>query len=176
LIGDASIVELHGSYRRHRCTLCGPIHAVLLSETMALPVRCPRCQLPEAIVRPDVVMFGERIDPKGYDRAQVFVRQADILIIAGTTLQFSYLANLIAEAVEVNALVIYVDPQASPYKQSLLVLDQALDIEHKLLCIRQSADQVLPELSSLIIEGASQQDIQAWCGEHAGRCNPAQQT
>lgn len=168
LIGDERIIELHGSYRRHRCTLCGPIHSVLLSETMALPVCCPRCRKPEAIVRPDVVMFGERIDQKGYDRAQSFVRQADILIIAGTTLQFSYLANLIAESVTVGALVIYVDPQASPYKQSLLVLDQALDIEHKLLCIRQSADEVLPQLSRLIIEGASQNEIQAWCGEHAG--------
>jgi len=46
LIGDAPIVELHGSYRRHRCTLWGPIHAVLLSETMALPVRCTGASCP----------------------------------------------------------------------------------------------------------------------------------
>jgi NAD-dependent deacetylase len=55
-------LELHGSLFRVRCTVCGarrshldPIDA---SSTDSLP-RCDRC---DALVRPDVVWFGEPLD------------------------------------------------------------------------------------------------------------------
>jgi NAD-dependent deacetylase len=114
-------------------------------------------------------MFGEFVDRKVLNRAMDFALKADVLIIVGTTMQFAYLANLVARAAEAGAVLVYIDPQASPYKQAFLVLDQDLEIERKLICIQKPSDEVMPELSRILTTVDSREETAQWACSASNR-------
>lgn len=70
--GSRRVLPIHGSLWTTRCTGCGrrrpdrELHATL-------PV-CERCG---ALERPDIVWFGERLDPAHLERLQAFLLRAD---------------------------------------------------------------------------------------------------
>lgn len=86
--GSSCVLELHGSVHRNHCLRCG--QAYTLAETMAfcdaaadgVPL-CPVCQGP---VKPDVVLYEEPLDGATMTRAMQVISQADVLVIAGTSL------------------------------------------------------------------------------------------
>lgn len=85
---DASgppILELHGSLFRVKCTRCRwraerrePVDA---ASEHSLP-RCPRC---DALVRPDVVWFGESLDAGVLEAAFAAARRAEVCLVVGTS-------------------------------------------------------------------------------------------
>jgi NAD-dependent deacetylase len=74
--GGLDVLELHGSLRRWRCDHCGnrsgpwPFH------------RCLRCG---SHARPDVVMFGEMLNPGVLLEAQVAAQESDLFMVVGST-------------------------------------------------------------------------------------------
>jgi NAD-dependent deacetylase len=85
--GSREVVEVHGSIRSSTCLECGasyPLDALLsLLEDAEAPV-CPRCG---AIVKPDVVMFGEVLPEAAIDRAYELARSTGLLLVVGSTLE-----------------------------------------------------------------------------------------
>jgi len=78
-------LELHGSIFRVRCTSCDyrvphrdPIQSGSADE---LP-RCPVCS---ALLRPDVVWFGESLDPGVLNEAFRVAREASVCLVVGTS-------------------------------------------------------------------------------------------
>lgn len=82
--GSRGVIELHGSIWRTRCASCGRRDAAdphrVEDESAALP-RC-RCG---ALMRPDVVWFGEPLDPEVMNTAWTIVEKADAVIVVGTS-------------------------------------------------------------------------------------------
>ena len=81
--GSADVVELHGSAFRTRCTnpRCDlPPFADTRSYTV-VPV-CPRCRSP---LRPDVVLFGERLPEAALRRTQEALSRCDLFLAVGTS-------------------------------------------------------------------------------------------
>jgi len=81
--GSRTVHELHGSVHRNHCLGCGrpmPLDEVL--ATTGVP-RCPVCG---AMVRADVVLYGESLDPAVADAAVRAIEDADTLIVGGTSL------------------------------------------------------------------------------------------
>lgn len=160
------IIELHGNYRRHYCTKCMTEAAVEIHPRMAIPPQCTACSLPGAFMRPRVVMFGERINPYAISYTEEYARTVDLVVVAGTSLQFPYLANVIRVAIEntKSPLVVYIDPHASPFKSTLLALDSDLEIDQKMICIRKTSDEVVPALCDLLVGGSPiKQEVEQWC-------------
>lgn len=158
------IIELHGSYSRHRCTRCKNTAPVSVTADMVIPPRCTICKSQDAIMRPRVVMFRESINDAAYTHCREYAKKTDLLIVAGTSLQMAYMADLVALAIAANALVIYIDPEASPYKRTLLALDYELEVDQHMICLRKPVDEIIPSLSKLIIEdNPSQSELRAWC-------------
>lgn len=94
LPGSKVVYELHGSTLRNYCTRCKKKYPVsFLLETTGIP-RCtePNCG---AIVRPDVVLYEEGLDPDVISGAVNAIRKADMLIIGGTSLVVYPAAGLI---------------------------------------------------------------------------------
>ena len=92
--GSKKVYELHGSVLRNYCTRCKKKYPVsFLLETTGIP-RCtePNCG---AIVRPDVVLYEEGLDPDVISGAVNAIRKADMLIIGGTSLVVYPAAGLI---------------------------------------------------------------------------------
>ena len=160
------IIEIHGNYRRHVCTKCKVESGLEIHPGMTIPPKCMACASPVAFLRPRMVMFGERINPYAITFAEEYARSANLIVVAGTSLQFQYLANVIMAAIdgERTPLIVYVDPHASPYKSTLLALDSELEIDQKIICIRKASDEVVPALCDLLVSGSpTREEVEQWC-------------
>ncbi len=82
--GSRVVWELHGSVLRNICQICGK--TVGMEEFLALCDPIPRCPDCGGVLKPDVVLYEEGLDGHVIDGAVAAIRQADMLIIGGTSL------------------------------------------------------------------------------------------
>ena len=90
--GSKTVYELHGSTLRNYCTRCGKFYDV---DFIANSTGVPRCTECGGIVKPDVVLYEEGLDEKTLYRAVEYIQEADVLIIAGTSLAVYPAAGLV---------------------------------------------------------------------------------
>ena len=107
--GSREVLELHGSVLRNHCTRCGKFYGV---ERIAESRGIPRCTC-GGIIKPDVVLYEESLDEDVMARAIHYIRQADVLIIGGTSLVVYPAAGLINYYRGDNLVLINRD--ATPY-------------------------------------------------------------
>ena len=91
MAGSREVLELHGSVHRNYCTRCGKFYSlddVIRSEGV------PRCDC-GGTVKPDVVLYEEGLDSNTLEKSVRYIRQADMLIIGGTSLVVYPAAGLI---------------------------------------------------------------------------------
>jgi NAD-dependent deacetylase len=109
--GSTHVLELHGSIRRYKC-LNGR-HVGFGSADFAgqtdKPPRCPGCG---AMLRPDVVWFGEYL-PEGVLReAHEACRRCDAMLVVGTSGVVQPAASLPYAAAATGSIVVDVNPEA----------------------------------------------------------------
>ena len=89
--GSVNVIELHGCSGRYYCMDCSMAYTSdILAESEGVPF-C-RCG---GMVRPDVVLFEEALDMRVIDKAVNVIRDADVLIVGGTSLNVYPAAGLI---------------------------------------------------------------------------------
>ncbi|MDR1588640.1 MAG: NAD-dependent protein deacylase [Oscillospiraceae bacterium] len=89
--GSRSVLELHGSAHRNYCVSCGARYGF---DFMADSVGVPHCGC-GGVVRPDVVLYEEQLDADTMNSAARFIRDADVLIVGGTSLVVYPAAGLV---------------------------------------------------------------------------------
>lgn len=90
--GSGEVLELHGSVHRNHCLRCGAFYdAEWIKNSGGVP-RCPVCG---GMVKPDVVLYEESLDEETLAKAVHYLRQAEVLIIGGTSLVVYPAAGLI---------------------------------------------------------------------------------
>lgn len=90
--GSQVVLELHGSVLRNYCEQCGHFHDVqYIMDGNGVP-KCSACGGP---VKPDVVLYEEGLDQKTLNAAVNYIRNAQVLIIGGTSLAVYPAAGLI---------------------------------------------------------------------------------
>ena len=89
--GSREVLELHGSTLRNYCEKCGKFYGV---EYIMNGTGVPMCECGGRI-KPDVVLYEEGLDGNTIERSVHFISQADVLIIAGTSLAVYPAAGLI---------------------------------------------------------------------------------
>ncbi len=82
--GSKNVFELHGSVQRNYCTKCHKFFD--LDDMLALDGTIPKCDVCGATVKPDVVLYEEALDENTIDGAIKAIKNADLLIIGGTSL------------------------------------------------------------------------------------------
>lgn len=130
MAGSREIVELHGNIWRTRCTGCFEVR-----ETRELPkAMLPHCAKDEcgALLRPDIVWFGEALDERVLMRALDAVETSEIIIVAGTSAVVQPAASFAMRAKENNAFVVEVNPAQTP-------LSDYVDLR-----LRDKAGKVMP--------------------------------
>ncbi len=136
--GSQRVLELHGNTRRFLCEQCGELHGLTavwqrLQET--LPPPCPSCG---GGLRPDVVLFGEML-PEGVLREAVDVaRNADVMLVVGSSLVVQPAAGLPVLTMEHGGRVIILNVGETP-------LDSVAAIK-----IDAGAADVLPQLAAIM--------------------------
>lgn len=109
--GSSDVIELHGNWRTYKC-LNGHTGFTRadFAEQMEVPPRCPRC---EALLRPDVVWFGEMLPPAALDRAWAEAICCDAMLVVGTSGLVQPAASLPQRAQSAGSPIIEVNPMPS---------------------------------------------------------------
>ena len=90
--GSKVVLELHGSVLRNYCENCHAFHDLQhIINSTDVPI-CTQCGGP---VKPDVVLYEEGLDDKTISDSIRYIREADVLIIGGTSLAVYPAAGLI---------------------------------------------------------------------------------
>lgn len=90
--GSKNVYEIHGTTQRNYCHKCKKEYDPnFLFETKEL---IPKCDC-RGLIRPDVVLYGEGLPGKAVEGAINAIRNADMLIIGGTSLQVYPAANFV---------------------------------------------------------------------------------
>lgn len=89
--GSKKVYELHGSVLRNYCTHCGKFYP---GEYIAASQGVPHCDC-GGIIKPDVVLYEESLDSQTMEKSITAISQADLLIVAGTSLTVYPAAGLI---------------------------------------------------------------------------------
>jgi NAD-dependent protein deacetylase/lipoamidase len=88
--GSSNVIEIHGDLHNLACTRCAYRDRVEDFAALAIPPRCPDCG---AIVRPEVVLFGEMLPGAAVAVLERELRRGfDLVVSVGTTSVFPYIA------------------------------------------------------------------------------------
>ncbi|KFE64415.1 Sir2 family NAD-dependent protein deacetylase [Hyalangium minutum] len=135
-----SVIELHGTLLETRCHTChsrtGRAATSFLEAPRAHPPLCESCGGP---LRPDVVLFGERVSSERMLEAIQLVQRCDVLLVVGTAMDVAPAADLPRVARARGAVVIEL-------KRTPSLLSRSLDT----LLVPGEADVVLPALMSAL--------------------------
>lgn len=94
--GSKNVFELHGSTLRNFCMDCGAEYGIdFIAESENSPDKLPRCAKCGGLVKPDVVLYEESLDQNVINGAVNAIKNADTLIIGGTSLVVYPAAGLI---------------------------------------------------------------------------------
>lgn len=119
--GSKRVYELHGSVLRNYCTKCRKFYP---AEYVRDAQGVPRCDC-GGIIKPDVVLYEESLDQDTIEKSVMAIRNADLLIVAGTSLTVYPAAGLITYY-RGNRLVL-INRDETPYdSQADLVFHESL--------------------------------------------------
>ncbi|MFB9618364.1 NAD-dependent protein deacylase [Brooklawnia cerclae] len=93
MAGSRVVHELHGSVERNHC-LGRPTHRYSLAQIPDEPL-VPMCPVDGAMIRPDVVLYGEALDERVVSASLQAIEAADVLIVGGTSLNVYPAAGMI---------------------------------------------------------------------------------
>jgi NAD-dependent deacetylase len=142
--GARDVIRLHGSIWQVRCHPgCPAGSRPWRDERAAAPGQVfepPRCQHCHSLARPDVVWFGESLDPLVLERATEAAR-CDVFLAIGTSAVVYPAAGLLYEAKRHGAFTVEINPEVT---EASGVVDLAL---------AQPAEVALDEIDRLLEGG-----------------------
>lgn len=114
--GSRKVLELHGSAHRNYCTRCGKKYGLdFILESAALPI----CGC-GGLVRPDVVLYEEGLNPDVVDEAVRQIQSSDLMIVGGTSLSV-YPAAAFAQMCPGKLVIINRDSTPLDSRAALLI-------------------------------------------------------
>ncbi len=134
--GSRRLVELHGNLWRVRCTA-----EARVTELMAVPLEAipPRCSC-GALLRPDIVWFGEALPALALQRAFAAAETCQLMLVVGTSALVQPAASLPLAAKSHGAYVVEVNLGPTPLSD---IADE---------CHHGKAGEILPEILGLTAE------------------------
>jgi NAD-dependent deacetylase len=110
--GSQNVFELHGNLRRIICTKCDYHAHQETYETLTKLPRCPQCN---AILRPDIVLYGENLPQPVLDAFRNEQNKGfDLVFSVGTTSLFLYVIEPVVSAARRGIPVVEVNPENTP--------------------------------------------------------------
>ncbi len=113
--GSADPLKLHGDLWQVRCTRCG-FRGV--NRQVPLAEIPPRCEC-GALLRPDIVWFGESLPSDVLQAAWASAEQAELFLVVGTSALVQPAATLPLVAKRQGAFVIEINPDRTPLSPSV---------------------------------------------------------
>ncbi len=123
--GSKKVYELHGTVHKNYCMSCGKFFgAKYVKESDGVP-RCDRCS---GIVKPDVVLYEEGLDDRTVRGAVNAIANAEVLIIAGTSLTVYPAAGMVRYFSGKHLVLINRDPTPMDSAADLVLHDKVGEV------------------------------------------------
>ena len=137
--GSRNVIEIHGSGRTVQCLDCGnrePRGDVQARLALEMPPRCKLCG--GTFLKPTVVLFGEPVPQAAVTRALALAREADVVLVVGSSLVVYPAADIPLVALRSGARMIVINAEPTPFDELAEVV------------IHGRSGEVLPEIVALI--------------------------
>lgn len=122
MAGSMNVLELHGSVLRNYCTSCNKYFPLeYVTKSMSIP-KCDKC---DEVIKPDVVLYEESLDMNVLNRSIDFIRNADVLIVGGTSLMVYPAASLI-EYYRGNKLILINKSETQYDNRALMTFNKSI--------------------------------------------------
>lgn len=122
--GSRRVFELHGSVHRNHCMDCGKFFPM---ETILHSTGIPRCEC-GGVIKPDVVLYEEGLDDATVRGALRVLSQADVLIVAGTSLTVYPAAGFLDAFSGYHLILINRDPTPADSRAELVIHDSVGEV------------------------------------------------
>lgn len=126
--GNKNVFELHGSALRNYCVKCGKFHNF---NSVYLTQGIPRCEC-GVIIKPDVVLYEESLNDKTIYGAVNAIAEADMMIVAGTSLKVYPAAGFIRYFKGKNFVLINIDKTDMDSDFGLVIHDKVGEVLDKI--------------------------------------------
>ncbi len=126
--GSKLVYEIHGSIYRNYCDSCGKKYD---QNAIFNSTGIPSCEC-GGIIRPDVVLYGETLPEKEFMESLRIIREADLLIVAGTSLTVFPASGMIREFSGKNLVYINRDRAEDESEFDLVIHDDFQNVFPKL--------------------------------------------
>ena len=108
--GSKTVIEMHGTLHTLTCTQCyhqaqADVYIASFVEDGTLP-SCPKCG---ALLKPDVILFGEQLPQSAWFAAQRAARSCDVMLVVGSSLEVLPVAGLPMQALDRGAHLIIIN-------------------------------------------------------------------
>lgn len=110
LAGSQNLIEIHGNIWLTQCISC-PYKVDESQSPITFRLNCPEC---DSLLRPGVVWFGEELPSGGWQQANEWVKDSELLIVVGTSAVVYPAANLIPIARDAGSYIIEVNISNTP--------------------------------------------------------------
>lgn len=107
--GSKKLTQVHGDIFWLKCSSCS-YNTNLISPPADVPI-CPECS---ANLRPDVVWFGESLNPMVMDRIYVELEKADAILVIGTSGMVQPAASFPFVVKQHGGKIVEVNPEMTP--------------------------------------------------------------
>ena len=140
MAGSTKVFELHGSAHRNYCTTCGKVFSLEefrglrqralkqelsgdgSQDALAGVPRCPECG---GVVRPDVVLYEEGLDQGVLEASVNAIAQADLLVVACTSLVVYPAAGLLQFFRGSHLAIVNLQPTSADRRADLCIAEKA---------------------------------------------------
>lgn len=108
--GSKNVLEVHGSLETFSCINCFcKVSSIEYIPPFIEHGEIPRCPDCGGILKPNLILFGEQLPARTWLMAQEACRKADLMIVAGSSLEVLPVAGLPMRALENGAHLIIVN-------------------------------------------------------------------
>jgi len=113
--GSGEVVEVHGSIRTATCPGCRTRYELERVVELLARADTPACEACGAIVKPDVVFFGELLPTDAVERAHELAREAQLMLVVGSALEVYPIAALPDQTLAAGGALAIVNRGPTPY-------------------------------------------------------------
>lgn len=127
--GSVNVLELHGSNNKNHCTKC---HKIFNLEYLMSTEGIAHCDNCGGVIHPGIVLFEESLDSDVMQKSINYIANADVLIVAGTSMVVYPAAGLIDYYKGNKLILINKDEKITNYRANFVLHGMAGEILQQL--------------------------------------------
>ena len=129
--GSERLYEIHGHLREATCTSCYQKHnATNLIEDFARTGALPYCDHCGGLLKPDIILFGEQLPSAIMNEAQALIDEADLIVVAGSSMEVVPAASMPIPALNAGAKLIILnnEPTYLDIRADFVIRDDVAEV------------------------------------------------